>query len=261
MSILIKKNYEHYINIETRIAADKCENYNLHIVYFINCLINPNYMDWLINQINLVKDFGGTIHIISTILESNETEFRINVKKIFPDVQIECYYENEYEYRGILKVWEIGQIYNKRNDIILYFHSKGISHHNSYENVKNDKHNVILQDINKIKEIFTIFPDIDKVGFSSGGMGWIWYNFWYVRTSYINKLEKPIKTERRHYYEDWLARKVEIGDEYCENERSNITHYKNTLKTCYGFFTDKLEISNIGSYYCPETNTYKNIIN
>jgi hypothetical protein len=223
-------------------------------------MTNPNYMEWLINQINLVKDFGGTIYIISTISESHETEFRINVKNIFPNVYIECYYENEYEYRGILKVWELGQSKNKKNDIILYFHSKGVTHHESYEVTKNDNHNIILQDINKIQEIFTIFPDIDKIGYCSGGVGWIWYNFWYVRGSYVNRVEKPIKTERRHYYEDWLARKVEIGDEYCENERCNKTYYKNTLKNCYGFFTDKLSIANIGSYYSTETGNYHKIM-
>jgi len=260
MNILIKKNYEHYVNTETRITLQDSENYNFYIVYFINCTINPNYMDWLVNQINLVKDFGGNIYIISTISEALETEFRINVKKFFPKVYIECYYENEYEYRGILKVWELGQVNNKKNDIILYFHSKGITHHQNYEFVKNDNHNVILQDINKITEIFSIFPDIDKVGYSSGGLGWIWYNFWYARGSYVNRVEKPLKTERRHYYEDWLARKVEIGDEFSETERSNVTYYKNTLKNCYGFFTDQLNIANIGSYFAVEDGEYKKIM-
>jgi len=260
MSILIKKKYEHYVNIETRITLQDSEDYNLYIVYFINCMTNHNYMLWLINQIDLVKDFGGTIYIISTISEELETQFRINVTNFFPNVNIECYYENEYEYRGILKVWELGQVYNKKNDIILYFHSKGITHHQIYESVENDNHNIILKDINKIKEIFSIFPDIDKVGYSSGGIGWIWYNFWYARGIYINRLEKPIKTERRHYYEDWLARKVESGDEFCEIERSTETYYKNTLKNCYGFFTDQSNIANIGNYFCTETNGFPKII-
>jgi hypothetical protein len=34
----------------------------------------------------------------------------------------------------------------------------------------------------------------------------VWYNFWYARGSYLNTVEQPIITERRHYYEDWLAR-------------------------------------------------------
>jgi len=60
--------------------------------------------------------------------------------------------------------------------------------------IKNDHYNIILKDIELIKEIFTIFPIIDKIGYCSGGIGWIWYNFWYVRGSYINKVEMPIKT-------------------------------------------------------------------
>ena len=66
-----------------------------------------------------------------------------------------------------------------------------------------------------------------------GGNGWIWYNFWYARGSYIKYVERPIKTYRRHYYEDWLGRKVK-NENYiiCDNERSYI-FYENTLNTCY----------------------------
>jgi len=106
-----------------------------------------------------------------------------------------------------------------------------------------------LKDVEKIKEIFTIFPKIDKIGIFSGGCGWLWTNFWYARGSYNNRVEHPLNTDRRHYYEDWLARKVKIGDEYSETERSNVSYYENTLDRCYGFHTDKITIANIGSYF------------
>jgi hypothetical protein len=199
---LVKKVYDHYINIDTPINNINIEKYNLYTVYLINCLINNNYFDWLLNQINLIKDFGSTIYIIAIISKLNENLFKKKVLNFFPNVNIICYSENEYEYRGILHVWNLGKIHNKKNDIILYFHSKGLTYHQSYDSNKNDNYNIILKDINKIKEIFTIFSKIDKVGFSSGGNGWIWYNFWYARGSYINQVEKPIKTNRRHYYED-----------------------------------------------------------
>ena len=258
--ILVKKNYTHYVNVDInmQIDIDRVENYNLYIVYFINCLVNTNYMDWLVNQLNLVKDFGGTIYIVSTIVQSDEITFRQNVNKLFSNVNIECHYENEFEYRGILKVWELGQIHNNANDIILYFHSKGVTHNKSYKDNAKDSYNIILKDINRIKEIFTIFPQIDKIGYSSGGCGWIWYNFWYVRGSYINQVERPIKIDRRHYYEDWLARKVDINDKICENERP-FSHYKNSLINCYGFYTHKNIIGNIGSYFDSNNNKYYTI--
>lgn len=255
-TVLIKTNYEHYIDDSVEVCFDNYGkiNYNIYIVYYINCDCNENWFTWLFNQINLVITMNSTIYIISTIQQSKESEFREKVLHYFPNVIIECYYENEYEYRGIKKIWELGQIHNKSNDILLYFHSKGITRHSSYEFNKDDNYNVILDDIEKIKEIFTIFPKIDKVGFVAGGIGWIWYNFWYVRGSYINNVEKPIKTTRRHYYEDYISRKVNCdNDKYCSYERP-ISYYENTLTSCYGFVTDKKIMKNIGTYYDPSDN-------
>lgn len=255
---LIKKKYEHYVSKNVEVCVNHCKNpiYNINIVYYINCICNNNWFSWLFNQINLVKNMNATIYIISTIQECQEVEFRKKILEIFPDVIIECYYENEFEYRGINKIWELGQIYNKRNDILLYFHSKGITHNTCYESNKNDIYNIILNDIELIEEIFTIFPTIDKIGYSSGGIGCMWYNFWYVRGSYINNVEKPIKTTRRHYYEDYISRKVNsIDDKYCDNERP-LSYYENTLNLCYNCYTDKQYIKNIGSHFNPNYNKF-----
>ena len=50
---LVKKDYEHYLNIDTEINLNNNENFNLYSVYFINAIANPNYLDWLINHIKL----------------------------------------------------------------------------------------------------------------------------------------------------------------------------------------------------------------
>ena len=101
-------------------------------------------MDWVNNQINLIKDYQSiSIYIIATIQKENEISFKTQIKNLFQflPIIIECYYENEYEYRGILKIWELGQNFNKRNDIFLYFHSKGVTHHQNYSSNKNDDYN------------------------------------------------------------------------------------------------------------------------
>jgi len=255
---LVKKNYEHYLTINTEIQLFNKEEYHFHIVYLINCLINPNYMDWLFHQISLVTYMNSPIYIIATISKDNETEFKEKVHTLFPNVciEIECYYENEFEYRGIKKVWELGQIHNKRNDIILYFHSKHITRSEWYYYVSKHDYIAVLKEMDKVKEIFTIFPSIDKVGWMSGGNGWIWINFWYARGSYISRVEKPLKTEQRFYYEDWLGRKVKPGEELiCDFERPR-DFYENTLSNCYGFSSDKTTYGNIGSYFCSERQTY-----
>ena len=254
----VKNQYEHYVKCETEVNIHDTEEFNLHIVYFINCMTNKNYMNWLENQINLVKNFNGTIYIVATITRDEEALFRQTTLSLFSTntINIECYYENEFEYRGIHKVWELGQTYNTKNDIILYFHSKGVTHFPSYASNADDNYNIILKDINKIKEIFTIFPKIDKIGFCNSNLGWVWYNFWYARGSYINKVETPVKTDRRHYYEDWLGRQLHNNhDTFSEPERP-YSVYNACSRNCYGFHTNKDTIANIGSYYNPENDTW-----
>ena len=213
------------------------------------------------NQLPLVN-YGCPIYIVACLHKSQEKFFRKSTALLFPDynIYIECYYTNEYEYRGILKVWELAQQHNKRNDIILYFHSKGVTRHENYSINKHDKYNIILKDLDKIKEIFTIFPVIDKVGYSCSNRGIIWYNFWFVRGSYAQLVEKPIKTERRHYYEDWLSRKVDhVPSKECRysSKENDESCYDISVDSCYGFHTDGKKILNIGSWFDAGTNTYK----
>jgi hypothetical protein len=102
---LVQKNYDHYIDDSVEVCFDNCGkiDYAIHIVYYINCDCNENWFSWLFNQINLVVTMNATIYIVSTLQPSKENEFREKVLQHFPNVIIECYYENEYEYRGIKK--------------------------------------------------------------------------------------------------------------------------------------------------------------
>ena len=107
--------YSHYYNgIKPEINTIKTNiNYNLFIVYFINCLTNPNYPDFITNQIGQIAHLMSTIYIIATISTNNEDLLRNMIKKIFPklNIKIEVNYVNQFEYLGILKVWQLGQIH------------------------------------------------------------------------------------------------------------------------------------------------------
>jgi hypothetical protein len=254
---IIKKQYTHYVSDNVEVNLNATEQYNVHVVYFINCLMNSNYLDWLYNQIPLVE-YGCPIYIVATIDKKQEKMFRQIIRTYFPTVHVECYYVNEHEYPGILKVWELAQKHNKRNDIILYFHSKGVTRHPNYSMNRNDNYNIILKDLNKIKEILTIFPKIDKIGYSCSYKGLIWYNFWFVRGSYAYMVEKPVKTENRYYYEEWLSKKVEDKKKHNNIERP-FSYYRYTANSCYGFHTNGKTILNIGSWYDPRTNRYKQL--
>lgn len=74
------------------------------------------------------------IHLIVIIQDANQDKFIETIKNLFPNIlfKVEFFKDNKYEYRGINKVWEIGQINKNRNDIILYYHSKGITRNKTY---------------------------------------------------------------------------------------------------------------------------------
>jgi hypothetical protein len=256
---IIKKQYTHYVSDNVEVNLNAIEKYNVYVVYFINCLMNSNYLDWLYNQIPLVN-YGCPIYIVATIEKKQEKWLRQITALLFPNlnIHIECNFKNEHEYSGILKVWELAQKHNKRNDIILYFHSKGVTRHPTYSMNRNDAYNIILKDLNKIKEIFTIFPKIDKIGYSSSIKGFIWYNFWFVRGSYAYMVEKPIKTENRYYYEEWLGKKVQAKDKQNHIERP-FSYYTYTADSCYGFNANGKTILNIGSWFDNTTNRYKRL--
>ena len=228
---IIPKSYNYY-NLNKNI------NYNIISIYFINCLCNKNYLSWFINQIDLIKYFSNKIYIVCVasqeIIKIINNVILYNFNEL--DIEIEFHYLNEYEYRGILKVWEICQIYNLSNDIILYLHSKGMTRTETFDDCKNDHYYKLLKDINKIKDIFTIFYKINKIGYFCSNVGFMWYNFWFARGSYIKNVIKPIKTNVRHYYESWLCLTINP----VKNDCYNLIKYN--------------KIPNICSYYNPNTN-------
>jgi len=213
--------------------------------------VNPNYFDWLESQLkyvtNQVKDGSIAVRawaIVAVIEKSNRLAFVNKLQHLLPGqlIKIDFFTENEWEYQGIKKVWEIGQRNKGRNDIILYYHSKGVTRRERYDDPEPSlpDYNIILKDIKKVYRVFDEFPHVNKVGFSCSKLGWMWYNFWYARGSYINNVEKPIKTNKRHYYEFWLGRKVrDLNDVVTrpgDKERPRRSDvYETTFEDCYSF--------------------------
>jgi hypothetical protein len=249
--ITIERKYKHRTSCDIQTTLNNKEHYNFHIVYYINCLVHENYFEWIKKHMAMIKNMNGTVYIIATINHNNEDSFKKKCVSLFPNVTVECNYTNQFEYPGIMKIWELGQQHSSRNDILLYFHSKGITHEKKFSTWSSGFWNNILNKKDLIEEIFDIFPTIDKIGPRSGGNGWIWYNFWYARGSYIKELEKPVLTQRRHYYESWLGTTLFVQGDYSNEERP-VSYFKNTIKSCYSLCNQ--EPPNIGYYYKPDKN-------
>lgn len=237
--------------VKVEYSDNNDNNFNVFVVYLINCTLNRNWAQWIKIDLGLLKDLKCTVYVTAIINTGMENDVAQKIKEVIPNAIIEFYYENEYEYRGILRVWELSQTHNDHNDILLYYHSKNITRRSSPDPIQDPLKRLILDNSNILK-IFSKFKSINKIGTYCSELGWIWYNYWYVRGSYACMVERPIKTSRRHYYEDWLGRKVDDPKYlYPSSENEFAQFYKQTNNDCYNMNYDGRDIYNIGSYYAP----------
>jgi hypothetical protein len=222
----------------------------INIVYFINTYCSTNYAPLFIAQMEDLKQSGllerAKLFIVAC---TSEWTFLHHVQALVPQAEVDIHTENNHEYFGISKVWQLAQ--NDPNKIILYFHSKGISRiAQPSENfprtyLERRIFALVIRDWARILHIFDVFPSVDKVGVFGSPQGWIWYNFFWVRSSYAAGLEEPVETERRWYYEEWLARylpknRKEKGEKVCNQENYQLScHNSFNLLTLphLGFFS------------------------
>ena len=207
----------YFMDQDVRDQVDKVD-----IVYFINTYTNPDtYQYLMISQLTdlvLMKDFMDS-HVNHIWIECCGTDpnFMTYISKAIPSpimsrVTVTMHTENNHEYFGVHRVWSLSQSALYPRQYILYFHAKGISRQKYTEKEPRNSTGKELFDtvIQPWKKVFTIFreqPHVDKVGYSFSAQGFMWYNFWWIRTSFAKQLEEPILTENRYYYEDYSARK------------------------------------------------------
>ena len=103
-----------------------------------------------------------------------------------------------------------------KDTIFQYFHSKGMVHHK--RRTTRTPRELILYNGTVIPwraviEAFQTDKTINRAGMNPAKEGWVWFNFWWARASYLQRLVEPIRTTRRFYYEDWLARLYDVDTE------------------------------------------------
>jgi hypothetical protein len=199
-------------------------NYNdmcVKIVYFANLFMRVDALDLVRLQLEAFINTGllqqianSKLFIVISVCKTKEQEALNRLTSFFENYELESKIEiitnhdNAHEYPGILKVYELSQT---TDCVILYFHSKGITRFKT----ERDEHEIYAFDIviKNWKWVLFLFKNvssIDKIGISTSHYGWMWSNFWWVRSVYVRKLEFPVKTNRRHYYEDWVARELPL---------------------------------------------------
>lgn len=202
------------------------------LVYFVNTFVSPAYRKLMKGQLNDIAKSGFLESprnrlVVVSLGELDESHTVVSlIRRSFPEqtstsadqqntlfrVQHVHYDENTYEFRGIQQAWIAGMTSSNPLDIIIYIHNKGVSHTEPLQPKRLPKEERLTKEIAcmwpRNLDILCSIPSLDRLAFTIGGWGWGWYNFWAATAGYLQSVEMPLMTDRRHYYEDWLARSV-----------------------------------------------------
>lgn len=191
------------------------------IVYFV--YINQK-KDWRKIISGQLKDVAATgiLNDADLYLEVSAPAENSEINRFFEDLpysiaSIDMHYENAYEYFGIHKVWELGN--SNKYEYLIYFHTKGMSYRNRYPLPiwnRRSLREVILTYYTFKNYLSTIRyfeenPGVMKIGAFPNNTDTdkhgciIWFNFFWIRSSYVKELVEPIKTKDRFYYEYWIS--------------------------------------------------------
>ena len=135
-----------------------------------------------------------------------------------------------------------------RKTVFLYFHTKTMVNHGRHTTRPEAEAQMFRGTIVPWRDAITVFQrnaTVTRIGMFPADGGWMWVNFWWARGSYLQTVPEPIRTTRRHYYEDWLAR---VYDPSTEN--STEPGRMRGCGTCYAL---NGRCSGYGKTYSPET--------
>ena len=142
-------------------------------------------------------------------------------------------HENNFEYEGMKRLYNLGQEYPDK--IFLYFHSKGMVYYEVGQSrlwLEQMLTRITLTKWEDVLFIFGQYSDINKIGCypaNNEGSGCIWFNFFWVRGSYLKTCTEPQITSDRYYYEYWLG---ESGNKSLNDAYSLICKNRNRLSRC-----------------------------
>lgn len=160
-------------------------------------------------QCGLAKNADIDIVLSGTEKEitSAKSEITNILSPVNNNVHFDYSYENTYEYPGIKK------LYNKAKENpekkYLYFHSKGMVF-NEGEPKRNNIEIYLFEKLIKnwrtIVDIFEKNPNKNKVSLGCSKEGFCWFNFFWVRGSYLRRNCSPPRIETdRFYYESYIS--------------------------------------------------------
>ncbi|WPU94256.1 hypothetical protein SNE25_01790 [Mucilaginibacter sabulilitoris] len=180
---------------------------SIKIVYYIYTSPNSNWRAIVSGQLYQLKSYGilSEADLYIHITDSNNyiDEIKTLIINIVPAAIISTSSINQFEYPAIKLLHDLAIQYPNNN--FIYFHSKGMTH---------SLHSRSLQEIMLLTKTFENWrknlqllskEGKNKMGLFSAERGWIWYNFWYAKGSYLANCKAPEISDFRYYYEAWLG--------------------------------------------------------
>lgn len=179
------------------------------VIYF--CSINDK-VDWqsiLSGQLMQLRTIGIDeiadiyIHICG---QNYNLDLAIRlISEIVPSAIVSSTTHNQFEYPAISLVWKLAR--ESPDRIYLYFHSKGMFSGNAGLMQQKKLFKSTIASWRKVLNLFENHENVNKIGLAASETGWIWFNFWWARGTYIAGCEEPKITDNRYYYEEWLYRR------------------------------------------------------
>ena len=212
-SVLEKYNANNKLRIKKYRVIDSKPK--IKIVYF--AWLCPNIWEPIVReQLESLKalplyDLANEIYM-SVIANDNELEkLKLLLTQEYPKIQlINIFQENLYEYPGFKTLYEIAD--NSDNTYILYFHSKGML--SNMHNIRRILFENIISNYTTVLNAFENDKTIDVVCTIPGAKGFAYYNFFWVKSSYVyNYCSKPECT-KEYTKHDRLTWEYWLGYEY-----------------------------------------------
>lgn len=127
--------------------------------------------------------------------------------------------KNTYEYIGFANTYVLALSTDAPNDtIILYFHSKGMT--SNLPKIRRNLFEYTIQNYQEYLDAFEKDPELDISGYLPHKNGFVYFNFFWVRASYIiNWTEMPSKYDKS---DDRFIWEIFYGNDYS---------YKSIVKT------------------------------
>ncbi|WP_316798855.1 hypothetical protein [Pedobacter frigidisoli] len=211
---IIEADYDYDIEISLSETVKK-----IRIIYYVYINRNSNWRGIVSGQLLQIKGYGlldeAALYIHITDTDGKADEVIRFIGEFVSDAIISTNNENLFEYPAISLVYNLAKQFP--DDIFIYFHSKAMSYNvttrridevalltKTFENWRKKLELFKNPQINKAGLFPAIGSNDDKEIFGVRG-GWIWYNFWYARGSYIVNCDEPLITHDRYFFEHWLG--------------------------------------------------------